>query len=291
VARAIWSGAISFGLVAVPVKMYSAVERKSVKFNQLARETGARIAMRRVDSSTGEEVPHEQIVKGYEVTPGSYVQIDPSELDALAPKRTHTIEIEDFVELAQIDPIFYDHPYYLAPAAGGAKPYRLLVDAMRETGRVAIAQVVIRSKEQLVALRPGERVLTMSTMVFADEVLPPDRLDELADVQDAKTTKRELDIAKQLVESLSSDFEPGKYRDVYRDEVRALIERKAAGEQPIAAPEKQQPGSSAVPDLMAALKASLDAAREAGVKPRPRTKRATPAGKPRARKPSAKRTR
>ncbi len=288
-ARAIWSGAISFGLVSVPVKMYSAVERKSVQFNQLSRETGARISMRRVDSSTGEEVPYEEIVKGYEVTPGSYVQIAPAELDTLAPKRSRTIEIEDFVQLSQIDPIYYDHPYYLAPAAGGAKPYRLLVDAMRDTGRVAIAQVVIRSREQLVALRPTGEVLTMSTMVFADEVLSPERLDELADVHAAKTTKRELDIAKQLIESLAEDFEPEKYHDTYRAAVLELIERKAAGEQTVAQPEKPVDGAAA-PDLMAALKASLDAAQAAGVKPRARSRKSAPASKPRSRKTPAKRT-
>ena len=285
-ARAIWSGAISFGLVSVPVKMYSAVERRGVQFNQLARESGARISMRRVDSSTGEEVPFSEIVKGYELTPGNYVVIEPDELDELAPRRTRTIEIEDFVELAQIDPIYYDHPYHLAPATGGAKPYRLLLDAMRETQRVAIAQVVIRSKEQLVALRATGEVLTMSTMVFADEVLAPDRIGELADVREAKTTKRELDIAKQLIESLAGDFEPERYRDTYREEVLAMIERKAQGKQVRVEPQPKEEGAGA-PDLMAALKASLDAAREAGAKPRASRAAKTPA-KPARKKAAAK---
>src|SRR5262245_57519627 len=153
-ARSIWTGAISFGLVTVPVKLYSAVNRKTVRFHQLSSKSGVRIAQKRVDPSTGDEVPYEDIVKGYELTPDRYVVIEPGELETLEPKKTKTIEIEDFVELSDIDPIFYDHPYYLAPAAGGAKPYRLLLEAMRETGRVAIARVVIRSKEQLVALRP-----------------------------------------------------------------------------------------------------------------------------------------
>src|ERR671924_2068447 len=152
--RSIWSGAISFGLVNVPVKLYSAVSKKTVRFHQLHGETGTRIQQRRVDPSTGEEVPYEDIVKGYEIGPDRYVIIEPGELEALDPKKTRTIEIEDFVDLTDIDPILYDHPYYLAPGAGGAKPYRLLLDAMRESGRVAIARVVIRSKEQLVALRP-----------------------------------------------------------------------------------------------------------------------------------------
>jgi DNA end-binding protein Ku len=262
-ARSIWTGAISFGLVTVPVKLYSAVNRKTVRFHQLSGKTGVRISQRRVDPSTGDEVPYEEIVKGFELTPDRYVVIEPGELEALEPKKTKTIEIEDFVELSDIDPIFYDHPYYLAPGAGGAKPYRLLLDAMRESGRVAIARVVIRSKEQLVALRPmrDDHVLGMSTMLFADEIVEPDNIDEVEAAADVETTDRELDIAKQLIESLAGPFEPEKYRDEYRDEVLSLIERKAAGEeiavQP-AAEEEEEP----VPDLMAALKASLDAVRE-----------------------------
>ena len=261
-ARSIWTGAISFGLVTVPVKLYSAVNRKTVRFHQLSGSTGVRIAQKRVDPSTGDEVPYEDIVKGFELAPDRYVIIQPEELEALDPKKTKTIDIEDFVELADIDPIYYDHPYYLAPGAGGAKPYRLLLEAMRETGKVAIAKVVIRQKEQLVALRPMEGdVLGMATMIFADEVVEADRIDELEAVREVEVTKRELDIAEQLVESLAGDFEPEKYRDTYREEVLALIERKASGEdiavQP-AAEEAEEP----VPDLMAALKASLDAVRE-----------------------------
>ena len=163
--RSIWTGAISFGLVTVPVKLYSAVQRKTVRFHQLSATSGVRIQQKRVDPQTGDEVPYEDIVKGYEIGPDRYVVIQPEELEALDPKKTKTIEIEDFVELSQIDPIYYDHPYYLAPGAGGAKPYRLLLEAMEETGKVAIAKVVIRSKEQLVAIRPMGDVLNMSTMV------------------------------------------------------------------------------------------------------------------------------
>ena len=206
--RAMWTGAISFGMVSVPVKLYSALNRKTVRFHQLSGKSGVRIAQKRVDPQSGEEVPYEDIVKGFEIAPDRYVVIEPGELEALQPKKTKTIEIEEFVELSEIDPIFYDHPYYLAPGPGGAKPYRLLLEAMRETGKVAIARVVIRSKEQLVAMRPIGDVLGMATMMFADEVLPPERLDELADAAEVKTTKRELDIAKQLVDSLAGDFEP-----------------------------------------------------------------------------------
>jgi DNA end-binding protein Ku len=262
-ARSIWTGAISFGLVTVPVKLYSAVNRKTVRFHQLSGKTGVRISQRRVDPSTGDEVAYDDIVKGFELTPDRYVVVEPGEIETLQPKKTKTIEIEDFVELSDIDPIFYDHPYYLAPGTGGAKPYRLLLDAMRESGRVAIARVVIRQKEALVALRPmrDDHVLGMSTMLFPDEIVDPDNIDELGAAAEVETTDRELDIAKQLIESLAGPFEPDKYRDTYRQDVLDLIERKAAGEEIAVQPatdEEEEP----VPDLMAALKASLDAVRE-----------------------------
>jgi DNA end-binding protein Ku len=262
-ARSIWTGAISFGLVTVPVKLYSSVNRKTVRFHQLNGKSGVRIAQRRVDPSTGDEVAYEDIVKGFEITPDRYVVIEPGELEALEPKKTKTIEIEDFVELSDIDPIFYDHPYYLAPGTGGAKPYRLLLDAMRESGRVAIARVVIRSKEQLVALRPMRdgNVLGMSTMLFADEIVDPETIDEVLAANETETTDRELDIAKQLIESLAGPFEPERYHDEYREEVLNLIERKAAGEE-IAVQPAAEEEAEPVPDLMAALKASLDAVRE-----------------------------
>jgi DNA end-binding protein Ku len=267
-----WTGAISFGLVTVPVKLYSAVSRKNVRFHQLNSKTGVRIQQRRVDPTTGEEVPYEDLVKGYELAPDRYVVIEGAELEALDPKKTRTIEIEEFVELSEVDPIFYDHPYYLAPGAGGAKPYRLLLDAMRDTGKVAIAKVVIRSKEQLVAIRPMGDVLAMSTMVFADEVIDPSTIDDIPDPDDVAVKDREVEIAKQLVESLAADFEPERFRDTYRDEVLALIERKAAGEEIAVQPardEEEEP----VPDLMAALKASLDAVRGAADDEKPKPKR------------------
>jgi len=258
--RSIWTGAISFGLVTVPVKLYSAVSRKTVRFHQLDSEGGVRIAQRRVNPVTGEEVPWERLVKGYEIAPEKYVLVDPEELEALEPEKTRTIDIEDFVDLSEIDPVLYDHPYYLAPGPGGAKPYRLLLDAMAETGKVGIATVVIRSKQHLVALRPMGDVLGMATMLFADEVVDPDRLDDLPDPGDIKTTDKELAIAKQLVESLAGDFDPGKYRDTYREEVLELIERKAAGEEIAIQPAPEEKPAE-VPDLMSALQASLDEVR------------------------------
>jgi DNA end-binding protein Ku len=277
--RAMWTGAISFGLVTVPVKLYSALDRKAVRFHQLSGRTGMRIAQKRVDSKTGEEVPYEDIVKGYEIAKDRYVVIEPGELDALEPKKTKTIEIEDFVELGQIDPVFYDHPYYLAPGTGGVKPYRLLLEAMRETGRVAIARVVIRSKEQLVAIRPMGDALGMATMIFSDEVTDPDRIDEIKEAAEVKTTKRELDMAVQLVSSLAGDFEPDKYRDSYRQEVLELIERKAQGKEIAAAPAPEEAAEPAA-DLMSALKASLDAVRSREAE--------DGGGAPKRRKPAAK---
>ncbi len=281
--RSIWTGTISFGLVTVPVKMYSAVNRKTVRFHQLSGKSGVRIAQKRVDPQSGEEVPYEQIVKGFELAPDRYVVIEPGELETLQPKKTKTIEIEDFVELAQIDPIFYDHPYYLAPGPGGAKPYRLLLEAMAESGRVAIARVVIRSKEQLVAIRPMGDVLEMATMLFADEVLPPEQLEELPDAAEVKATKREVDVAMQLIDSLAGDFEPSRYHDTYREEVLALIERKAEGKEIAIQPEAEEVAEP-TPDLMSALKASLEAVRE-------RTGEAAERDAPaRKRKPAAKKT-
>jgi DNA end-binding protein Ku len=257
-ARAIWSGAISFGLVNIPVKLYSAVSRKTVRFHQIDAESGARVRQKRVGPD-GEEIPYEQIIKGYEIGPDRYVTISPEELDALEPQKTRTIDIEDFVDLEEIDPIYYDHPYYLAPDTGAAKAYQLLVDAMEDAGKVAIARVVLRSKESLVAIRPRDGALAMETMLFADEVVPTDTFDELAADGDVKTSDRELTMAKQLIESLSSDFEPEKYHDEYRERVLDLIERKAQGEtivieEPTSEPEK-------VPDLMAALEASIAGAK------------------------------
>jgi DNA end-binding protein Ku len=283
--RSIWTGAISFGLVTVPVKLYSAVQRKSVRFHQLSGKTGVRIQQKRVDPSTGDEIAYDDIVKGYEIAPDQYVLIEPGELEALDPAKTKTIEISDFVGLDEIDPIFYDHPYYLAPAAGGAKPYKLLYEAMVESRRVAIAKVVIRQKENLVAIRPMEGgVLGMSTMIFADEVVPADRIDDLPD--GIETNEREVEMAKMLIDSLAGDFEPEKYADTYREDVLALIERKAEGKEIAVQPVREEEAKP-VPDLMAALKASLDAVQQGKPEGATNGKTAAPA-KPRAKKAPAK---
>src|SRR3954469_5180335 len=284
-ARSIWTVTISCGLVTVPVKMYSAVSRKTVRFHQLNKTTGSRLAPKRVGPTTGDEVDYADIVKGYELAPDRYVIIEPEELESLDPKKTKTIDILDFVALDEIDPIFYDHPYYLAPGTGGAKPYKLLLEAMKETNKVGIAKVVIRQKENLVALRPMEGltedsppVLGMATMIFADEVVDPKRLDDLP--EDVEINQRELDIAEQLVESLAGPFEPDKYTDEYRAQVLEMIERKAAGEKIAVQPQVEE--EAPVPDLMAALKASLDAVRgdsEPAGKQKPAPRKKAPAAK------------
>jgi len=255
--RSIWSGAISFGLVNVPIKLYSAVSRKTVRFHQLNRETGVRIQQKRVDPSTGEEVSYDSIVKGYELTKDHYVIVTPEELEALDPEKTRTIDIEDFVDLEDIDPVYYDQPYYLVPDKGATKAYALLLNAMKESGKVAIARVVIRTKEALVAIRPAGDVLMMETMIFADEVVGADQIDELPEASDLKASDRELAMAQQLIASLATQFEPGRYHDEYREKVLDLVERKAQGEEIAVQPEAERP--SKVPDLMAALEASLAA--------------------------------
>lgn len=253
--RAIWSGAISFGLVNVPVKLYSATSPKTVRFNQLHAADGGRLKQKRVCAIDGEEVPYEEIVKGFEVAPDRYVIVTQDELDALDPRATKTIDVEEFVDLAEIDPVYYDSAYHVAPATGGAKAYRLLLSAMEEAGKVAICRFVLRSRQQLCALRPADGVMTLSTMLYGDEVNSPQRLDELEALGDVEANEREVAMARQLIDSLSAPFEPDRFRDTYRERVLELIERKAAGEEVAVQPVAERP--SEVPDLMAALEASL----------------------------------
>ncbi|MDO8188870.1 Ku protein [Conexibacter sp. JD483] len=286
--RAIWSGAISFGLVNVPVKLYSATSPKSVRFNQLHAADGGRLKQKRVCSIDGEEVPYDQIVKGYEVSPDRYVTVTQEELDALDTRATKTIDIEEFVDLVEIDPVYYESAYHVAPSTGGAKAYRLLLSAMEEAGKVAIARFVLRSRQQLCALRPADGVLTLSTMLYGDEVNSPERLDELEALGDVEANEREVAMARQLIESLAAPFEPGKFRDAYRERVLELIERKAAGEEIAIQPAAEEPAE--VPDLMAALEASLqtvrgegDTAAPAAAAPRRRARRAPARARAKAR--------
>jgi DNA end-binding protein Ku len=260
--RPIWSGAISFGLVNVPVKLFSAVSQQDVRFHQLHQADGARIKQKRVCALDGAEVPYEEIVKGYEVGPDRYVVIEPEELDALDPKATQTIDIEEFVDLDQIDPIYYEHPYYLVPDKRAEKAYTLLTESMLRANKVAIARFVMRTKQYLAALRPSGPVLVLSTMLYADEVVPVDRLDGLPEMgDDASVSDKELAMAESLIDSLSVDkFEPERFRDEYRERVLDMIERKAAGET-IEAPVAADTGGKVL-DLMSALEASVKAAKE-----------------------------
>jgi DNA end-binding protein Ku len=257
-ARAIWSGSISFGLLNVPVKLYSAVARKNVSFRELRQGDGSRIRHKRVAEADGKEVPYEEIVKGYEISPEQYVVITKDELESLDPKKSRAIEIEDFVDLDEIDPIYFDHPYYLGPDKGAERAYALLVKAMEEERKVAVARFVLRNRENLAAVRAMDGVLTLTTMRFADEVVSPEELGDVIpdDVDEPK--KKEVDMAKQLVGQLESDFEPEKYRDEYREELIAMIERKAAGAEVVEAV-SEEPKPTRAPDLMAALEESLAA--------------------------------
>jgi DNA end-binding protein Ku len=270
----IWSGSISFGLVSVPVKIFSAVQTRTVRFSQLHKADHARIEQKRVSSADGEEVVYADIVKGYEIAPGSHVVIEADELATLVTAGTRTIDIEDFVDLADIDPIYYDHAYYLAPGTGGEKPYHLLLDAMSACGKVAIARVVLRSKEHLVAIRPIGTVLGMATMAFADEIVPLQQIPGLTEEAPA-LSDRERDFAQQLVNSLATPFDPTKYHDTYRQAVLALIQRKAEGKEIAVAP--ATPPRATAPDLMSALQASLENVRsrnggKTGTKPRKKAK-------------------
>jgi len=258
----IWSGNISFGLVTVPVKLVSAVRSKDVRFNQLEEGTGARIRYRRVSEATGDEVPNERIQKGYEIASGQYVVVDNDEIEKLTPKASHTIEISDFVDLEQIDPLYFEQPYYLVPDRAAERPYRLLIEAMTDLQKVAVGKIVLRAKEHLVAIRPLDGGLCIETMRHADEVIPLESLEEVPRGDDVAPSEKELDMARQLIEALATDFEPEKYHDEYREQLLGIIEKKAAGEEIVAEPLVEEPAK--VVDLMAALEASLARAGKGG---------------------------
>jgi len=268
-ARAIWSGAINFGLVSVPVKMYTAVKPKEIAFHQVDEKSGARIRYKRVSEKTGREVPYEQIAKGYEVSDDEYVVIEPKELEEIAPEATHTIDIEDFVELEQIDPIYYQTTYFLSPDTGGDKAYTLLLKAMKDSEKIAIGRVVIRTKEYLAAIRPYDRALALETMYFPDEIIADSSIPGLPKQQ--RVADRELKMAKQLIDSLSTDFDADKYHDEYRKRVQSLIKKKAKGETITIHEEAKE--TPKVVDLIEALKASVE--KSGGSKRKPTKKRSS----------------
>jgi len=256
--RSIWTGAISFGLVTVPVKLSPAVRRQNISFHQLHSSDGARVQHRRFCSEEEREIPNEEIVRGYEIEGGRYVTVTDEEIERLDPDRTHTIDIERFVDLGEIDPLLYGSSYYALPDGEvAAKPYELLRRAMDQSGRVAIGRVVIRTKEHLAALRPTGDLLTVSTMLFPDEVVARDQV-ELPESR-GEASDSEVKMACQLVDSLSGEFEPESYRDTYRERVLELIESKARGEEIVVTPAAER--AEPAPDLMAALEASIARAR------------------------------
>ncbi len=259
-ARPVWSGTISFGLVAIPVKLFHAVRRQSVSFNQLDERNMARIRYRKVNAESGEEVGDDHIVKGYEISKGRYVVVDPDELEPFMPVATKSVDLEEFVDLTDIDPVYFDTAYHLAPD-GPPKPYVLLARAMEASGKVAIGRFVMRNKQYTAAIRAEEGRLVMSTLAYADEVLDPADIDELQGLDAIEVNDKEIAMAEALVASLASDFEPAKYRDEYREEVMALIQMKADGEEfEVLETAAEKPK---VVDIMAALEASVAAAKEA----------------------------
>jgi DNA end-binding protein Ku len=291
-ARAIWSGTISFGLLNVPVKLYSAVSRKTIRFNELRESDSSRVRHKRVAEADDKEVPYEEIVRGYEISPDRYVVFSRDELEKLTPAKTRAIEIQDFVDIAQIDPIYFDSPYYLAPAEGAEKAYGLLVRAMEASGKAAIARFVLRNKEHLAAIRPMDGVLTLTTMRFADEVVSPSELEDVLPDSSPRVEKREREMAEKLIDSLAADFKPEKYRDEYREQLLSLIEQKAEGKQVVAS-ESEEPEPTKAPDLMAALEESLAAVKsedlggDGAAKPKPKRKAAAKSSRSSGRKSSS----
>ena len=260
--RPVWTGAISFGMVTIPVKLFTAVRERRIAFRSLHDQDKVPLKQKLVCPADGKEVHPEHVVKGYEVEKDRYVVVRQEELDAAKPKSSKTIDIQDFVALEEIDPVFFDKPYYVVPKPEGAKPYRLLMEAMRKKEKVGIARVVLHTKEYLAALRPVEDVLCLETMHFADEVLPADSVDG-TDIK-ARVDDRELKVAQQLIDALTSDFKPERYKDEYRERVMELIERKAKGERTVLRPEATEAKTTRGADLIAALEASLASSRAGG---------------------------
>jgi DNA end-binding protein Ku len=282
--RAIWSGSISFGLVNIPVQLFNAVSRKSVRFNQIDTRNNARVRHKKVNAESGEDVPDEAIAKGYELSKGSYVLLSEDELAALDPEAQRTIDIEEFVDLGDIDPVYFDSSYHLAPDPATVKAYALLARTMEQAEKVGIARFVMRQKQYLAAIRPVDGHLVLSTLVYEDEVNPADEVPELDRVAEVDVSEKELAMAEQLVESLAGEWNPEKYHDTHRQQVMELIEAKAAGKEPVVAAEL--PAREKVVDLMAALEASVAEAKASrGRHPTSASPETVPAKK----KPAAKR--
>lgn len=255
--RSIWKGAINFGMVTIPVKLYSATEERDVRFRLVHRKDGSPIVEKRFCSAEDKEVSWDEIGKGYEVRKGEYVVMEREEVEAAAPEKTHTIDIGDFVEIEEIDPIYFEKSYFLEPTDVGVKPFNLLRRALEETGRVAVARVAIRTKERLATLRTYDSTLVLETMYWPDEIRSVDAL-ELPSGKAASPAPREVEMARTLIESLASHFDPMQYKDEFRGALLELIERRMKGERRSTSRRKPEPK---VIDLMDALQASLEASK------------------------------
>ncbi len=293
-ARTIWKGALSFGLVNVPVGLYPATQDKTIHFNQLEEGTSDRIRYRKVNERTGDEVDSAHIVKGFDLGGGEYVILTDEELEAAEPERSRLIHITDFVDLDDIDPIYYRTTYYLAPEGeAGEKAYALLRQAMRESNKIAIGTIVMRNKEYPVAIRPDDSVLKLETMYFSDEIRSPGK--ELPALPDgAQLTDREVSMAQQLIESMESEWEPDRYHDTHRQKVEELVEAKRQGNEIVV--RAAEPESTKVVDLMDVLSASIESVKGSGrrtpaasapAKKRTAAKKATPARKSATSKPTS----
>ncbi|CAN5556227.1 hypothetical protein BH24ACT4_BH24ACT4_09470 [soil metagenome] len=257
-----WSGSISFGLVSIPVKLFSAVSRKTVRFHQIDTRTDARVRQKRVSAEDGSEVAWDDIAKGYEQSDGSYVILTDSDLSSLDAKANKTIEIEQFVDLEEIDPIMYDSAYNVVPDPSTPKPYKLLLEAMEASGKVAVARFVMRTKEHVCALRPLDGRLVLSTMVYADEVNDPAEHEALEAVSEVDVSAKERKVAEALIDSLTEPYDPAEYVDTYREKVLDLIEARASGATEVTEGEPAEEDDGKVVDIMAALEASIAEAKK-----------------------------
>ena len=275
--RSLWRGVISFGLVNIPIRLYVAVRENDIRFHLLHDQDKSRLQRRMICPVEGKEVPSEHIIRGYEISPGRHVVIEDQELEAIAPKASRAIEILHFVNIAEIDPLYFQHPYYVLPEEGAEKSYRLFTQALERTGKVGIARFVMRSKAYLATLRPSKDLLLLETMYFPDEIVSADRFERPGG---SRVGERELKTAEQLINSLSARFEPKELHDEYRAAVLRLVERKAEGEE-IAIQPEAAPQATQVSDILAALEASLAEARKKKGRPAP-ARRESPARREKA---------
>lgn len=285
-ARAIWKGAINFGLVHIPVSLWKATRPQDIRFQMLHEKDLAPVKQKRVCSVEQKEIPYDEIVKGFEVSKGEFVTVEPEELEALEPEHSHSIDIEDFVTLEDVDPIYFETAYYVTPEKSAAKPYSLLVAAMEESGKAAIARFVMRTKQHLVILRPMGNAIALSTLFYADEVMAIEDLPAVP--KKADVSSQELNLAINLIETMSREFEPERYKDDYRERVVEMLEQKAKGKKISIPRQKDEPAR--VIDLVSALQASLGGGdvEQAAEEKKPKPKQAKKISGGASKKPAAK---